>query len=139
MYVTGLDGESHKFVWSKYIVRKRRKKSTPHKKALSLLLKMFSDHPIYEEVALPGSKTPNNGLLSADLFLPQLPLFVEIHGSQHYEFNPFFHRSQSVFKKSKLRDRNKIAWAKLNSLPIVILPYDRESEWEFMILKTIGA
>lgn len=98
--------------------------------ALSLLKKLFPNRLIYEEIT-----TPDN--LYLDIFIPCLPLIVEVHGKQHYEFVPFFHKTKANFLLAKKRDRDKVEWANLNKIPIAELPYDQQENWETIILKVL--
>ena len=43
-------------------------------------------------------KSPKKFWLRADLYLPNENIFIEINGSQHYEFHPFFHRTKENFE-----------------------------------------
>lgn len=114
----------------KQLKRKNRNKSSPHTKALSLLEKLFPNTVIYEEITIPDG-------LYLDLFIPSLDLIVEVHGKQHYEFVPFFHKTKANFLIAKKRDRDKIEWATLNKFSIAILPYNEEDKWESIISKTL--
>lgn len=114
----------------KQLKRRNREKSAPKEKSLTLLKKLFPNTIIFEEIT-----TPEN--LYLDIFIPSIPLIVEVHGKQHYEFTPFFHGTYAKFLLSKKRDREKIEWANINNFPIATLPYDKENEWESIILKAL--
>jgi len=49
--------------------------------------------------------------LFLDLFVPQLGLVVEIHGTQHDKFVEHFHGDVEGFRSSKRRDSIKEEWA----------------------------
>jgi hypothetical protein len=135
MKVVGFDGREHNWNYSKYYNRKARSgKSKPHKKALLLVKSLYPQYTIYEEVTLPGSRTNGRrSLLFADLFLPSLPMIVEVHGKQHYEYIPHFHGDKMGFVNAKRRDKDKVEWCGLNDITIAVLPYDKEEEWEMII------
>jgi hypothetical protein len=76
-----------------------------------------------EEVTIPGSS------LYLDLYLPLIPLAVEVHGKQHYEHIPFFHKTKADFLLSQKRDKDKANWAEFNHIFFVVLPYDKEYNW----------
>ena len=58
---------------------------------------------------------------------------IEIHGRQHYEYVPFFHGSYLGFSDSLKRDRDKKEWCFLNKISLVVLPYNRVEDWEFIL------
>ena len=112
--------------------RSNRDKSEPHSEALSLLLILFPGVTIFEEATIPGSK------LYLDIFLPSIPLAVEVHGRQHYDFVPFFHKTRADFLLAKKRDREKIEWANMNDIPLAVLPYNERSQWKQLIVSAIS-
>jgi hypothetical protein len=127
----GLDGKEHKLILQS-TKRKTRAKSAPHQKALSLLLEILPGVVIFEEVTLPGCG------LYLDIFLPSISLAVEVHGRQHYEFVPFFHKTKADFLLARKRDRDKLEWCNLNDITLVVLPYDGEDEWKNLISSAIS-
>jgi len=52
--------------------------------------------------------------LSIDFYLPHYNLYLEVDGSQHWEFNEKFHPDESAFRKQKARDLEKTNWCKEN-------------------------
>ena len=104
--------------------------SEPHQRARALLKKLFTTESIYEEVSLPGSFG-----LTADFYLPQKQMMVEVHGAQHYKYVPHFHGTYLNFLRHKRRDQNKRYWCELNCIDYVELP-DKEDlgEWTKRIL-----
>lgn len=127
----GLDGKEHKLILQS-TKRKTRAKSAPHQKALSLLLEILPGIPIFEEVSLPGSG------LYLDIFLPSASLAIEVHGRQHYEFVPFFHKCKADFLIARKRDRQKQEWCDINGIALAILPYDEEDKWKILISSAIS-
>ena len=119
--VIGFDGKYHKFNYSKNKARKYRKnKSSYHKEAKEIIKDLWPNHSLYEEVTLPGSKRlGRKSLLYADFFLPELTLIIEVHGQQHYEYCPFFHKDKMDFVIAKKRDSDKIEWCDLNEIKII--------------------
>ena len=122
----GLDGKEHKLILQS-TKRKSRAKSAPHQKALSLLLEILPGVVIFEEVTLPGCG------LYLDIFMPSISLAVEVHGKQHYEFVPFFHKTKADFLLARKRDRDKLEWCNLNDVTLVTLPHDEEDQWKSLI------
>lgn len=86
-----------------------------------------------EEVTIPGASS-----MYLDIYLPLIPLAVEVHGRQHYEHVPFFHKSKAEFLLSQRRDKDKAAWADLNDIPLVVLPYNQEANWWQLINSVIS-
>ena len=136
--VVGLDGNEHKFNFSKNKSRKHHsKKSSLHKEVRVILQELYPTYSLYEEVTLPGSKKlGRSSPLYADFFIPDLMMIVEVHGKQHYSYCSFFHKTKMDFVKSKKRDADKIEWCTLNGIKIAILPYNERKEWKNLILKT---
>lgn len=127
----GLDGKEHKLVLQS-TKRKTRAKSAPHQKALSLLREILPGVVIFEEVTLPGCG------LYLDIFMPSISIAVEVHGRQHYEFVPFFHKTKADFLLARKRDRDKLQWCDLNNITLVALPYDKEDQWKNLISSAIS-
>jgi hypothetical protein len=54
----------------------------------------------------------------------------EVHGEQHYEYCPFFHKSKADFLKAKARDEDKIEWCRINDIQIIVLHFkENDDEW----------
>lgn len=133
MKVVGINGKEYIWNLSKYDVfyDDTKKRSKYHIKARLLLKEIFNSYRILEEVKLPGSTAKNKrSVLYLDFYIPSIKLAIEVHGQQHYEFNPFFHKSKADFILSKARDEDKIEWCNLNGVNIVVLKYsESEDEW----------
>jgi 8-oxo-dGTP pyrophosphatase MutT (NUDIX family) len=125
-----LDGKPHRINLSAQKYRGDRKKSEPHSVALSLLLELFPGLPVFQEITIPGG-------MYLDIFLPTVPLIVEVHGEQHYTFTPFFHKSKANFLLAKKRDRDKLEWARLNEIPMAVLPHNERDTWKSLILEAL--
>ena len=53
-----------------------------------------------------------------------------MHGRQHYECTPFFHKSKADFILAIARDEDKIEWCELNNIDILTLKYSgSDYEW----------
>src|SRR5687767_3019327 len=98
MKVLGLNGKQYhlKISGHKYRPGETRPRSQYHVQARELLNTLFPADIILEEVILPGSDN-----LTVDFFVPQANLMVEVHGEQHYKFNPHFHKNILGFINSK--------------------------------------
>lgn len=121
-YVTW-NNETYRWNIAKYHKRKKRGgKSKLHQIAREILKERYVQYSIYEEVTLPGIN------LYADFFITT-PMIVEIHGRQHFEHIPFFHKTKGEFLKAQKRDRDKEKWATENGILYVSLPFDKVDEW----------
>ncbi len=131
MKIVGFDGNSKKWNLTKYVPDKddKRHRSKNHLRARAILRKLFPRDRILEEVSLPGSNTQSRkSLLYADFFIPSHKLVIEVHGQQHYEFVPFYHKTKGEYYRSRKRDRDKIDWCEMNSLRIVVLKYSESDD-----------
>lgn len=131
MKIVGFDGNSKKWNLTKYVPDKddKRHRSKNHLRARAVLRKLFPRDRILEEVSLPGSNTQSRkSLLYADFFIPSHKLVIEVHGQQHYEFVPFYHKTKGEYYRSRKRDRDKIDWCEMNSLRIVVLKYSESDD-----------
>ena len=137
MKVLGINGKEYVWNLSKYDVKadNNRKRSKYHLRARVLLKEIYHSYRILEEVKLPGSKaTHRKGVLYLDFYIPQIKKAFEVHGQQHYEFNPFFHKSKADFILSRAKDEDKIEWCRINGIDIVILKYlDTDDKWRIQI------
>ena len=113
MKVIGIDGKIRTL---KFSTTKRKSCSSYHLKVRLLLKDLFPSYTFYEEVTLCGTKTPYNDTLYADFMCPRLKLCIEVHGSQHYEFNSHFHKSIIEFNRGKNKDQTKIEFCELNNI-----------------------
>jgi hypothetical protein len=131
--VTGINGKEYVWNLTGYDVFNddKRKRSKFHVRARGLLKELFNSYRILEEVKLPGStELHRKSVLYLDFYIPSIKLAIEVHGQQHYEFCPFFHKSKADFLKGKARDEDKIAWCELNDIRLVTLKYtESDDEW----------
>ena len=95
---------------------------------------IFKGYSILEEVKLPGSRDPaRRSVLFLDFFIPDIKFAVEVHGRQHYEYVPFFHKTKAGFYQSKRRDVIKKDWCELNEIELVTLNYAEPESWKEQI------
>jgi very-short-patch-repair endonuclease len=131
--VKGINGKEYTWNLTKYDIfyDDARKRSKYHIRARNLLREIFHSYRILEEVKLPGSTALNRkSVLYLDFYIPSIKMAVEVHGEQHYEYCPFFHKSKADFLKSKARDEDKIEWCELNEIQIVTLKFsESDHEW----------
>ena len=134
MKINGLDGREYSWNPS-YKQAKASKRSSLHVKARELLTEIYPHDRILEEVSLPGSKTERRrSTLTADLYIPNRDLIIEVHGEQHYKFNNFFFKDKLSFYRAKTRDKDKIEWCKLNDIRLVEFNYNESTdEWRAKI------
>ncbi len=57
--------------------------------------------------------------MSLDFFLPQRMLAIEVQGEQHFQMNPFFHKSEADFQKQLNRDSQKEFFCELNNIELI--------------------
>ena len=133
MKAKGINGREYTWNLIKYDVfyDDNRKRSKYHIRARNLLKEIYNSYRILEEVKLPGSTSLNRkSVLYLDFYIPSIKLAIEVHGEQHYGFNPFFHKNKADFLKSVARDEDKIAWCDLNDIKLITLKYsESEDEW----------
>lgn len=131
MKVLGFDGRYRPL---KLKLTKRTRVSKLHERVRNILKSVYPFDLVYEEIALPGSKTNRHKGLYADFFIPSQSLIVEVHGRQHYEFNSYHYKTALDFGIAKLRDNDKVKWCVLNNIDYVELKYDdSDTEWERII------
>lgn len=124
MIVKGFDKKNYKI---KLISKPKKNASKLHIRARNLLIKIFPNHILYEEIKLSGSKKYNQKDLYADFFIPSLKIIIEVHGEQHYK-KTFFHNSKLDFIQSKSRDERKKEWCNLNNIDYIELPSGEDDE-----------
>ena len=133
MKVTGFNGREYNLNLSKYDVKANdtRKRSKHHIRARHLIKEVYHSYRLLEEVKLPGSTSTNKrSVLYLDFFIPNIRKAFEVHGRQHYEHIPFFHRTKADFVLAKARDEDKIEWCELNDIELVTLKYsENDDEW----------
>lgn len=58
-----------------------------------------------------------------DFTIPDLNVYIEVQGEQHYKFVPFFHKFASNFRQQKFRDQVKQEWCAENDIILVTISY----------------
>ena len=131
MKIVGLNGREYNVRLDKYIVKAddTTKKSQYHLKARKLLHQMFAGYSILEEMKLPGSRQSHlKSVLFLDFFIPNLGIGIEVHGKQHYEYVPFFHKTKAKYRQAIKRDSLKEEWCELNNINLIVLKYSDDIE-----------
>lgn len=137
MKAIGFNGREYVWNLSKYDVydNDTKKRSKHHLRARKLLKEIYHSYRILEEVKLPGSTAPHKrSVLYLDFFIPNLRLGIEVHGQQHYEYNPFFYKTKAAFLKAQTRDEDKLKWCELNDIELIVLRHsDNDDDWRSAI------
>ena len=137
MKVIGINGKEYAWNLTSYNVdaNDKRKRSKFHVRARKLLKTIFHSYRILEEVKLLGStESHRKGVLYLDFYIPQIMMAIEVHGQQHYEYTPFFHKNKADFAIAKAKDEDKISWCELNKIDIIVLKYsDTDEQWREQI------
>lgn len=131
MKVLGLDGCGYRLKNGDRL--SDRPRSRGHRQARQLLQELFPFDSIWEEVFLPGCLSA----LYLDFLLPSRLLAVEVQGPQHQEYVEHFHKDEAGFRKSQLRDRNKMQFCQENRITLVQLESDDECRWRRKIIQAI--
>lgn len=127
MNTTGLDGSQHKLTFNGLTSKSSlNNKSSLHLEARNILKETYPTLQIIEEVPIYVRKSE---IMYIDFFIPLIKKCIEVHGEQHYEFTPFYHRSRMDFLKQKKRDRDKAEWCEINNFTYIELPFNKTNEW----------
>jgi hypothetical protein len=133
MKVVGINGKEYAWNLTKYNVfnDSKRPRSKYHIRAKALLKEIFHSYRILEEVKLPGSTAKHRkSVLYLDFYIPQINKAFEVHGQQHYEFIPFFHKNPADFAMALGKDQDKADWCELNNINLTVLKYsESDEEW----------
>lgn len=135
MKVIGFDGKEYSINFTKDC--KDTVKSELHNQAREILKICLPYAKIYEDVILKGCRGIG-GALIGDFVIPNLPLLVEVHGRQHYEYVKYFHKSKKNFKLYVKNDSIKKDWCELNEIIYIELAYNKIKEWKKIINEQIG-
>ena len=137
MKVTGINGREYAWNLTSYNVdaNDKRKRSKFHVRARNLLKTIFHSYRILEEVKLPGStESHRKGVLYLDFYIPQIMMAIEVHGQQHYDYTPFFHKNKADFALAQAKDDDKIRWCELNKIDIIVLKHSyTDEQWRDQI------
>lgn len=112
MKLKNLNGRDCNQSLSKYLIDWDGKSGSKIQFATKQFLKIYwKSHIVVEEFRIPGS------LLRCDFINFTKRIAVEVDGSQHDEFNPFFHNnSRFNYLKSMRRDHKKYEWYDMMNL-----------------------
>jgi hypothetical protein len=131
MNTVGLDGSEHKLTFNGLTSKSSlNNKSSLHLEARTILKEAYPTLQIIEEVPVYIRKSE---IMYIDFFIPLIRKCIEVHGEQHYEFIPFYHRSRMDFFKQQKRDKDKAEWCHMNNLTYIELPYNKQHEWSGII------
>ena len=137
MKAKGFNGREYTWNLSKYDVYNddNKRRSKHHLRARRIIRELYSSYRILEEVKLPGSTASHKrSVLYLDFFIPVIKIGLEVHGRQHYDHIPFFHKTKKDFLLSQARDEDKHDWCELNGIKLVVLKYsDNDDEWRSKI------
>lgn len=70
-----------------------------------------------------------------DFYLPKHNIFIEYNGKQHYEYTPFFHKSEIDFKLQEFRDITVRNYCKNKDITLIEIPYTMSKEEVYDLLK----
>jgi very-short-patch-repair endonuclease len=84
------------------------------KAARRILKERFPCLDIYEDFFVDG--------MYIDFFIPAMMLAIEVDGSQHDDYNEFFHKDGAGFAKHIRRDERKALFCQLNEITLVHVP-----------------
>ena len=125
MKVKGLDGRL--YVW-KMPGKNKRETSQYHERARIVISNLYWS--FYEEVYLPGCRSK----LYLDFYIPAAKMAVEVQGSQHNQYTPFFHGDRVSYSISRERDSLKRLWCEQNNISLVeLLAGQTDDEWKSIL------
>ena len=128
MNVIDLNNNSSKWQMKGTIVNAdTRPRSELHLEARKIIRSVFPTMQLLEEVGIEPIKYKH---LSLDFNIPLRKLAIEVQGQQHFNFNPFFHKSRADFINSKKNDRMKREWCEINNIALVALIYNEQDNWK---------
>jgi hypothetical protein len=75
--------------------------------------------------------------MELDLYNKDHNLAIEIHGEQHYNYVPYFHESEDIFKQRQNDDLVKEQLCKSNEVNLIVVPYTVEDKdvYQFILDK----
>jgi hypothetical protein len=90
-----------------------------------------------------SKKRPNwlisssGGQMELDSFNEELGIALEYNGEQHYNFVPYWHKTEEKFHWQLQKDKEKIEICKQNNIHLLIVPYTIPYEQLYMYIKSI--
>ncbi len=98
----------------KYLIKwDSKSKSNIQLEAKQFLKKYWSNHVVFEEFPVAGTR------LNFDFYNANKKVVVEIHGKQHDQYTPFFHKTRAGFVSHIRRDQQKRDFCELNNIKLV--------------------
>lgn len=114
-----LKGKLVKATFQKYRINWNTESASSYQTAVKKFLRQYwCTCLVCEEFRIPGTK------LRTDFLNFTKKIAVEVHGEQHYEFNPFFHKNRENYKMSFSRDSSKEEWYSLNNFELLEIKFD---------------
>lgn len=100
---------------SKYRIKwDKKSRSKIQTKVKKFIQPYWENHVVYEEFPVFGSK------MKVDLFNATRKVAIEVQGSQHSSYNPFFHKgSRQEYLNSIKRDHLKFLWLEKNGYELI--------------------
>jgi hypothetical protein len=83
-----------------------------------ILKHLFPYHKTEEEVPI--------GKLWIDWLLPHLNIAVEVHGAQHLDYNPFFHKTKMDFVRGQENDWDKSEMLESQNISLIVVYHDEK-------------
>lgn len=131
MLIKDLDGNNLNWLLTGNVAYGTANKSELHLRARALLKEEYPTLQVLEEVSMPLKKGVT---LFMDFYLPLKKICVEVHGEQHYQFIPFYHRDMVSFVKAKKRDMEKQEWCEQNGITYIVFPFNKtDEEWRAIL------
>ena len=102
---------------TKYLIDWRKNsRSKLQTKVKRFLQRYWKNQTIYEEFPVFGTK------MKVDFLNSTIKVAIEVQGTQHRKFNPFFHsNSRAKYLSSIKRDMQKATWLEQNNFTLVEL------------------
>ena len=93
----------------------------------------------FNKIRPPFLRNPKtNKNLELDGYNAQLKIAFEYNGSQHYFYNPHFHKNIDAFNDQVKKDKLKAELCKKNNIHLIVIPYHlRENELSAFIHKNL--
>jgi len=127
MNVVDLDGNEFKLALASLTSKSQlNNKSSFHLEARNIIKGIYPTLQVIEEVPIQIRKSET---LYIDFLIPLNKKCIEVHGEQHYNFTPFYHRTKLDFLKQQKRDREKQEWCEINNITYIELPYNQQEQW----------
>lgn len=98
----------------------------------SFLNEIWSIYIVYEEFPVYGSR------LSIDFYNASQNLAIEVQGSQHTKYNPFFHgNNRMAFLDQIKRDEKKKTFCELNNIKLIEIFEEDRKKIDISFLKNL--